>query len=257
MAKETGISWTDSTFNPWWGCSKVGPGCDNCYAESLDHRTGGDHWGTDKTPRIMSASNWQKPLNWNRRQEAAKFAWLNDDRKRRVFCGSMCDVFDNNAPEGQRERLWPLIHQTSNLNWQLLTKRAPNISRLLPSNWGNGFDNAWIGVTVENRKHGLPRIDVLREIPAVVRFLSIEPLLEDLGRIDLSGIHWVIVGLESGPNARVISPEPVLNIKHQCDEQGVPFFFKQWGGHRRDKGGCLIDGREYKQFPNTENSNFL
>ena len=160
----------------------------------------------------------------------------------------MCDWTDNNAPAGQRDRLWELIRATPNLDWQLLTKRAPNIKRCLPTDWGNGYDNVWLGVTVENRQHGLPRIEHLRRAPAKVRFLSIEPLLEDLGEIDLTGIHWVIVGGESGPNARPMAIEWVGNLRRQAEAAGVPFFFKQWGG-RRDKGGCLLQGVEIKEWP--------
>jgi protein gp37 len=246
MAETTEIAWTDSTFNPWWGCSKVGPGCDHCYAEALDRRTGGDYWGAAKTPRTMSADNWRKPARW---QEAAKASGI----RRRVFCGSMCDWTDKNAPELQRARLWSLIRSTPMLDWQLLTKRAPNIARCLPVDWGDGYENVWLGVTVENRKHGLPRIEHLRRVPAKVRFLSIEPLLEDLGRIDLTGIHWVIVGGESGHGARPMDASWVESIRRQCYTAGVAFFFKQWGGKfagRIAKGGCLLDGIEVKQWPN-------
>lgn len=241
MAEITEIAWTDSTFNPWWGCSKVGPGCDHCYAQTLDHRTGGDHWGPDKTPRTMSADNWRKPNKWNRLAVASGI-------RHRVFCGSMCDWADKNAPTGQRDRLWDLIHATPALDWQLLTKRAMNIANYLPVDWGTGYENVWLGVTVENRSHGLPRIEYLRNIPAKVRFLSVEPLLEDLGEIDLTGIHWVIVGGESGPGARPMEAAWVENIKRQCEASGVAFFFKQWGGYP-DKGGCLIEGGEVKQWP--------
>ncbi len=247
MAEETGISWTDSTFNPWWGCTKVGPECKHCYAEALDRRTGGTYWGIGSTPRMMSANNWRKPRVWNRDHEA--FAALNGGRRRRVFPGSMCDVFDKNAPEGQRERLWSLIRETPMLDWQLLTKRAPNIKRMLPADWGEGYANAWLGVSVGDRKHGVARIAHLRAIPARVRFLSVEPLIEDLGVLDLTGIGWVIVGGESGLHARLLKPEWVLSIKRQCDEQGVPFFFKQWGGRRANANGCLLDGVEIKQWP--------
>ena len=241
MADKTEIAWADSTYNPWWGCSKVGPGCDHCYAEALDKRTGGNHWGIRSAPRAMSEDNWRKPRRWQKKAEK-------DGQPRKVFCGSMCDWTDKNAPEGQRERLWELIRETPMLHWQLLTKRAPNIVKCLPDDWDSGYQNVMLGVTVENRKHGLRRLDVLREIPAKVRFLSIEPLLENLGDLDLSGIHWVIVGGESGHHARFMEAGWVERIQDQCDEQGVPFFFKQWGG-RRDKGSSLINGMEYKQWP--------
>lgn len=241
MADTTKIAWTDSTFNPWWGCSKVSPGCDYCYAEALDRRTGGDHWGPNKTPRVMSAGNWRKPTRWQRIAEAS-------GTRRRVFCGSMCDWADKNAPAEQRARLWELIRATPNLDWQLLTKRAPRIAECLPPDWEDGYENAWIGVTVDNRKHGLPRVEHLRGVPAKVRFLSVEPLLEDLGDINMTGIHWVIVGGESGYGARPMQADWLENIKRQCEASGVAFFFKQWGG-RIGNGGCLIDGVECKQWP--------
>lgn len=239
MADKTEISWTDATFNPWWGCTAVSPGCDNCYAEAWDARWGGNHWGKDTQPRVMSDGNWKKPHQWNKKRPGI-----------RVFCASMCDVFDKNAPTGQRERLWNTIRATPNLHWQLLTKRAPNIEKYLPEDWGNGYNNAWLGVTVENRKHGLPRINTLRKIPSSVRFLSIEPLLEDLGDIDLTSIDWVIVGGESGKNARVMQQEWALNVFTRCREQGVPFFFKQQGGTSSNKGGSDFFGRgEVKEWP--------
>lgn len=241
MAEQTQISWADSTFNPWWGCTKIAPGCDNCYASALDKRTGGDHWGAETTPRILSDANWKKPHQWQRQAEKTK-------EPRKVFCGSMCDWADNNAPSGQRERLWDLIRATPLLTWQLLTKRAPNISKFLPDDWGDGYQNVWLGVTVEDCKHGLPRVDILRCIPAAVHFLSVEPLLEDLGILDLNGIDWVIVGGESGHHARPMEPGWAASVKTQCEAQDTPFFFKQWGG-RKDKGGCILSGSEVKQWP--------
>jgi len=246
MAETTEIEWTDSTFSPWLGCTAVSPGCDHCYAEALDKRTGGSHWGVHASPRVMSESYWRKPVKWNR--DHALFAVQHGGRRRRVFSGSVCDWADNKGPLGQRDRLWELIHSTPMLNWQLLTKRAPNIERFLPNDWGGGYPNVWLGVTVENRKHGLPRIERLRQIPAKVRFVSMEPLLEDLGELNLSGIHWVIVGGESGPRARPLDVAWVNRIRQQCLEQAVPFFFKQWGG-MRNKGGCLLDGIEIKEWP--------
>lgn len=242
MADNTDISWTDSTFNPWWGCTKVSPGCDHCYAEALDRRIGGIHWGEGAMPRSMSDSNWANPLRWQRQA-------LKEGVRRKVFCGSMCDVFDKNAPAGQRERLWTHIRSTSMLDWQLLTKRAPNILKYLPPDWGDGYPNVWIGVTVEDMQHGLPRIDLLRDIPAVVRFISIEPLLEDLGELNLAGISWAIIGGESGVAFRTLEESWVRNAITQCRSQGVKVFFKQWGGRTSKAGGCLIDGREIKEWP--------
>lgn len=240
MAEVTEIAWTRSTFNAWV-CSHVSPACARCYAEALDHRWGNDRWGHRKIPVVTSDSNWEKPFRWNREAQAAGIRWP-------VFCGSLMDVLDKNAPTAARERLWHLIRQTPWLDWQLLTKRAPNYRKYLPADWGDGYPNVWLGVTVEDIKHGLPRIDVLRQIPARLRFLSIEPLLEGLGTIDLRGIAWVIVGGESGPGARPMDLEWVRDIRRQCANAGVAFFFKQHGGFR-SKGGCLLDGEEVKEWP--------
>ena len=244
MAEETGIGWTNSTFNAWWGCVKVGPECQHCYAETLDLATGGNHWGVRSLPRKMSSGNWRNPRVWNRDHEEF---FAKHGHNRRVFCGSMMDWCDKNAPEGQRERLFNLIKETPNLTWQLLTKRAPNIAKCLPPDWEQGYNHVWLGVSVGDRKHGLPRIDHLRKVPAKVRFLSIEPLLEDLGEIDLEGIHWVIVGGESGEGFRYMDPDWALRIKEQCDARSVPFFFKQTGG--LDGGDGFLNGKEYKAWP--------
>lgn len=241
MATNTLISWTCSTFNAWWGCTKVSPGCDNCYAEALDKRTGGCYWGPHTVPRTLSDANWKQPLQWQRKAEKS-------GSRRKVFCGSMSDVFDNNAPAGQRERLWDLIKQTPMLDWQLLTKRAANIEKYLPADWGNGYGNVWLGVSVEDKKYGIPRIDILRSIPATIRFISAEPLLEDLGSLELKGIHWIIAGGESGNRARLMDIEWVENLHRQSIEAGVPFFYKQFGG-KRNKGNCLLNGKEVKEFP--------
>lgn len=240
MSEHTNIQWTDSTFNPWWGCNQVSPGCDNCYAKTLDERyKGGAHWNNGEH-YLLSESNWKKPISWNR---AAAKAGV----RRRVFCASMADVFDNQADPALRERLWATIRQTPNLDWMLLTKRAPNIKRFLPSDWGNGYPNVWLGVSVENIKHGVPRIDILRKIPATVRFLSCEPLLEDLGPLNLDGIHWAIIGGESGFGFRPMNPQWAQSIIEQCNAAGVVPFFKQTGGFKG--GGDVLNGRRYQSFP--------
>lgn len=241
MAEGTEIAWTDNTFNPWWGCTKVSPGCDNCYAEAWDKRFGGNHWGKGNNPRTMSEQNWNKPIRWNKESDP--------NNPTKVFCGSMCDVFDKNAPEEQRERLWQLIRDTPNLIWQLLTKRAPNIQKYLPEDWGEGYPNVWLGVTCEDNKHGLPRVEQLRLIPAKVRFLSCEPMLEEIHFKNLEGIHWVIGGGESGNYSRILRLPWVDRLHDYCDMYEVPFFFKQWGGAAKDKGGCLLYGKEHKEWP--------
>lgn len=243
MSDVTGISWTDHTHNEWWGCSApAGAGCDNCYAAALDHRFGGEHFGIGTVPRLTKEQNRNKPYRWNREAEEA-------GRRARVFCGSMMDFFDKRAPAGARGPLWEKIRETQWLDWQILTKRTANIERMLPPDWGNGYANVWLGATCENRKSGLRRLAQLRDIPARIRFLSVEPLLEDLGDIDLSGIDWCIVGAESGSAYRPMDKAWAERVIAQCREQQVAVFFKQWGGSSSDAGGCLMNGVELKEWP--------
>jgi protein gp37 len=236
--ERTKINWANSTFNPWQGCTWVSAGCDNCYAKRQDaRRLHGDketHWGTGAARKLLSEANWLKPLAWNRKAGR-------EGTRPRVFCASMADWADKDVPEGQRDRLWETIQHTPNLDWLLLTKRAPDIRKYLPAGWGKtGYANCWLGVSVENRKKGVPRIDKLRKVPASVRFLSVEPLLEDLGPLDLSGIHWVIIGGETGPGARSMDTGWVRSILSQCKDQGVPAWLKQLGRSPTHAGKELV-----------------
>lgn len=253
MAENSKIEWTHHTFNPWIGCQKVGPGCDHCYAEAMmDARLGRVEWGPHGARQRTSPANWRQPLKWDRDAAAA-------GERRRVFCASLADVFDNHPsvlPEW-REDLWELIGRTPNLDWMLLTKRPGNIANMLPPDWGDGYANVWLGCTVVNQDEADRDIPKLLAVPARVRFLSMEPLL---GPVDLTelknpavtiGEHiysaldcdvdpeddeWhgakidlVIVGGESGPGARPMHPDWVLSLRDQCEAAGVAFFFKQWG----------------------------
>lgn len=243
MGDTTGISWTDHTFNPWWGCAKVAPGCDNCYAATLDKRTGGDYWNVKTAPRLTSEKNWNRPLRWNRLAKAAGV-------RARVFCGSMMDWCDKDAPEGARARLFELIKKCDHLDFQLLTKRATLIGRSLPDDWSvERYPNVWLGVTVEDKAYGYPRIDSLRDIPAAVRFLSVEPMLEALPEINLTNIDWVICGGESGPGCRPFNEQWAVELGEACKANDVAYWFKQHGGTVADKGGCLVGGQEIKQWP--------
>lgn len=242
MGDTTGIAWTDATWNPWWGCLAVSDACLKCYAAVLDKRTGGNYFDAGVLPRRTGVKNWNLPARKNKEAIAR-------GKRLRIFMGSMMDWADNRVPEDWRAEAFGVIRSTPGLDWQLLTKRAPNISKMLPPDWGQGYENVWLGVTVENRKHGVPRIDHLRRVPAKVRFLSVEPLLEDLGPIDLTGIHWVIIGGESGPGFRPIQRAWIDGVVAQCRAQGVAVFFKQWGGGKSDAGGCLVDGAEIKEWP--------
>jgi protein gp37 len=234
MSENTGISWCDHTFNGWWGCRKISPECENCYAERDAARWAPSLPWNGTTYRMFGESHWNEPRRWQRK--AAK-----EGRRARVFCGSMCDVFEGNILlDDMRARLWALIADTPSLDWMLLTKRPENILRLLPFIEIGGesterFRNAWIGTTV-GCKSSLVRLDHLRSVPATVRFVSAEPLLEDLGRINLNGISLIIVGGESGPNARPCNVGWIRSIVRQCKHAGVACFVKQLGANSTENG---------------------
>lgn len=242
MAEKTIIAWTDHTWNLAWGCEKISPGCMNCYADNLSRRYGHDVWGKNKPRRTFGPKHWDEPVKWDRSART-------EGRRKRVFCSSMTDyLLEDPTIDRERERLWDLIRRTPYLDWQLLTKRSSRIASCLPDDWSDGYPNVWLGVSVEDRKHGLPRIDDLREIPASVRFLSAEPLLEDLGVIDLTGIDWVIVGGESGARYRLMDHAWARSIRDQCAESGTAFFFKQSSAYRTEMG-ITLDGKIVREFP--------
>lgn len=294
MAENTSIEWCDSSWNPWIGCTKVGPGCDNCYAEAdFDLRKHRAKWGPGNPRSRTSPANWKKPLQWNAQpfSECMKCGWRGELRdaeivknppgfhppvdsaslcpgchhpmlkaaRRRVFCASLADVFDNEVPEQWRRDLFDLIRASPNLDWLLLTKRIGNAQRLFddahmdPPDGGSGYDwpaNVSLGATICNQPEADRDIIKLLQVPARVRFLSMEPLL---GPVDLTAvgssrlglnaltagwaeqvyaeprIHWVIVGGESGPKARPMHLDWVRSLRDQCATAGVPFLFKQWG----------------------------
>lgn len=194
--RETGITWTDSTFNSWWGCARVSPGCENCYAETFAKRTGHAVWGVGAGRREFGDKHWNEPRKWNAAAEKSQ-------RRHRVFCASMADVFDLNAPPGARERLFALIRETPWLDWQLLTKRPQNVLAMLPADWGDGYENVWLGCTAEDQKRADERLPILISIPAKIRFVSYEPALEAVDfsswiqRVD----HCKACGNESAPQS--------------------------------------------------------
>ena len=244
MARDTSIEWTDHTFNPWWGCTKVSPACDHCYAEAWDKRTGGNHWGSRADRRPFGDKHWDEPLRWDRAAAAA-------GTRRRVFCASMADVFDNAAPKGARDRLWYLIRSTPRLDWQLLTKRPQNVRKMLPSDWGDGYANVWLGTTTENQEEAERRVPHLISIEARVRFLSCEPLLGAifLTRDWLNGkLHWIIAGGESGPKARPSNPDWFRSLRDQCAAAGLAFHFKQWGSWVPDFGEQALSMKRMKRI---------
>lgn len=308
MGEQSTIEWTEATFNPWWGCAHVSPGCAHCYADTWDKRTGGDHFHKGGPRRTFGDAHWAEPVKWNRKAERRGEPML-------VFCASMGDVFeDHPALPAERERLWDLIEATPWLIWQVLTKRPENVAAMVPAEWlhqGEALDdsgtryaqtwpaNVWLGTSVEDQQRADERIPALLRIPAGVRFLSVEPLLAPVdlsqplgveymdalegyghemfaslqGRVGgAGGIHWVIVGGESGPHARPMHPDWARSIRDQVTAAGVPFLFKQWGDwhplehrlegrgyHRFDDGqgmarlgkhaGRALDGRTWDQLP--------
>jgi protein gp37 len=268
VGEETAIQWTDSTFNPWTGCVKVAPECANCYAEMWAKRSGLVKWGSNVDRRRTSASNWKKPLDWNRKAEA-------DGVRRKVFVASLADVFED-RPElvEWREDLWNLISVCDALDWLLLTKRPENIPYMIP--WDHTpWSHVWLGTSAGTQATAERNIPLLLRAPAALHFLSCEPLLEPVtldvfDRTDgchwLTGIDedypeegvgtkldWVIVGSESGHRARPMQEAWVRNIRDECLAADVPFFYKQ----RLDANGNklslpLLDGQRYAQFPEVE-----
>jgi protein gp37 len=226
MGANSQIEWTHHTFNPVTGCQKVGPGCDNCYAEGWAKRSGLVKWGAGEARRPTSESYWRQPLKWDREAAAA-------GERRRVFCASLADVFDNAWPDGIRARLWDLIKATPNLDWMLLTKRPGNIGNMLPVpfDFERHYPNVWLGCTVVNQAEADRDIPKLLAMSATVRFLSMEPLLGPvvLRSEWLAALDLVIVGGESGPRARPMHPDWPLSLRDQCVTAGVAFHFKQWG----------------------------
>ena len=242
MSDGSAIEWTDATWNPVRGCVKVSPGCKHCYAETFAERWRGlpNHpYGQGFDLRLVP-EKLDEPLGWR--------------RPRRIFVNSMSDLFQDGVPAEFVTRVFETMREAHWHSYQVLTKRGARmrdlVSALPPPLVG--LPQVWLGVSVEDRKYGVPRIAELRETPAAIRFLSIEPLLEDVGDLDLTGIHWVIVGGESGPRARPMKPAWVRAIRRQCREQSVPFFFKQWGGVQKSKAGRELDGRTYDEFPPVE-----
>ena len=230
MGMNSKIEWTHHTFNPWWGCIRVSPACKFCYAESWAKRLGVDAWGDKTERRFFTNTHWQEPIKWNK--EAAT-----DGVRRRVFCASMGDVFENRRDlDASRERLWALIEATPNLDWLLLTKRIQHVRRLAP--WtGKWPRNIWLGTSTEKQNWFERRIDDLLFHDVVVRFISAEPLLGPLSISEwlanpgstTNGVDWVIAGGESGVHARWMNPLWAESLRDQCKEADVPFHFKQWG----------------------------
>lgn len=239
----TKIEWTDETWNPVTGCVKISPGCKHCYAEKFAERfrdvvmPNGKlhvfHGGFDPTlrpTRVLQPLSWKTP--------------------RMVFVNSMSDLFGEFVPDAFLASVFDVMRATPQHTYQVLTKRADRLERWTQqAPWLAQARHIWLGVSVEDRKYGVPRIDDLRRAVAATRFLSIEPLLEDVGELNLRAVDWVIVGGESGPRARPMKPAWVRSVRDQCARDGVAFFFKQWGGIQKHRTGRMLDGRTWDQFP--------
>ena len=239
MSDHSHIEWTDATWNPVRGCTKISPGCKHCYAETFAERFRGvkGHPYEQGFDLRLVPEKLTEPFSWR--------------SPKLVFVNSMSDLFQPGVPDGYAEMVSRVMTVANWHTYQVLTKRSERLRDLLATKlqFAALRENVWWGVSAEDREYGLPRIGHLREAPAAIRFLSVEPLLEDLGEIDLSGISWVIVGGESGTGARPMKREWVVSIRDQCREQRVPFFFKQWGGVRKARNGRVLDGRTYDEYP--------
>jgi protein gp37 len=239
MSDNTKIEWTDATWNPVRGCTKITPGCAHCYAETFAERFRGvaRHPYEHGFDLRLVPEKLADPLRWN--------------KPKMVFVNSMSDLFHKDVPDCYVRMVAKVMHVANWHTFQVLTKRSQRMCEMLRTDLHRLSQqrHAWWGVSVEDRLHGLPRIDHLRAAPAALRFLSIEPLLEDLGTLDLTGISWVILGGESGHGARPLRSEWVRNIRDQCRDAGVPFFFKQWGGVRKNRAGRELDGCTYDEVP--------
>ncbi|HET9401890.1 MAG TPA: phage Gp37/Gp68 family protein [Candidatus Acidoferrales bacterium] len=239
MSDKSTIEWTDATWNPVRGCTKISPGCAHCYAETFAERFRGvrGHPYEQGFDLRLVPEKLGEPLRWR--------------QPKMVFVNSMSDLFHENVPDEYIQAVAEVMVKAEWHTFQVLTKRSGRLRELLSSKlrFAASKPHVWWGVSVENKRCGLPRVSDLRAAQAAMKFLSVEPLLEDLGRVNLSGLDWVIVGGESGAGARPIRKEWVLSLRDQCRDAQVPFFFKQWGGVRKAEAGRRLAGRTYDEYP--------
>ncbi|HLW97469.1 MAG TPA: phage Gp37/Gp68 family protein [Candidatus Acidoferrales bacterium] len=247
MSLDSTIEWTDATWNPVRGCTKISPGCKHCYAETFAERFRGvkGHPYEQGFDLRLVPEKVAEPLRWR--------------TPKMIFVNSMSDLFHDAVPDDYIEAVAKVMVAANWHTYQVLTKRSERLRQLLNSRLKFAAEqpHIWWGVSVEDRTFGVPRIADLQATDAAVRFLSIEPLLEDIGKLNLTGINWVIVGGESGPGARPMEKEWVLSLKNQCLDASVPFFFKQWGGVRKSATGRKLNGRTYDEFPPRANHSIL
>jgi len=239
MAQQSKIEWTESTWNPCTGCTKISTGCKNCYAErmALRLKAAGSPNYVNGFRLSLHEHTLEIPLRWR--------------QPRTIFVNSMSDLFHKAVPTEFIQKVFDIMHQASRHRFQVLTKRSSRLAQISPILcWP---ENVWMGVTIENADY-TSRIDDLRETSAFIKFLSCEPLLGPIPQMDLDGIDWVIVGGESGPGARPMKEEWVTDIRDQCIDAGVPFFFKQWGGVNKKKTGRILQGRTWDEMPEIEHN---
>jgi protein gp37 len=259
MSTNSTIEWTGLTWNPIQGCSICSPGCHHCYAMTMARRlkgvalaklARGEEPGRFRyyTDVIGDDGRWNGKMVLVPEALAEPLEWRDPQI---IFVNSMSDVFHENLPMEDIRKVCEVMARAGHHTFQVLTKRAARMRDLLSGALREFAElpNVWWGTSVENNRHGLPRIEHLRQTPAKVRFLSVEPLLEDLGPLDLTGIHWVIAGGESGAGARPMEPDWVRSVRDQCQAQGVAFFFKQWGGRNKKAAGRVLDGRTWDEMP--------
>jgi protein gp37 len=226
MGQNSTIEWTEATWNPWHGCAKISPGCAHCYMYREKRR-----YGQNPSIVVRSKTSFEAPSKWM--------------KSKMIFTCSWSDFFIEDA-DVWRPEAWEIIRKTPHHTYQILTKRPERIVNSLPEGWP--FENVWLGVSVENPRFYW-RIETLEAVPASVRFLSLEPLLAQMNSLPLDGISWVVVGGESGPRCRPMQPEWVREIREQCLKAGAAFFFKQWGGPRKELTGRLLDGKTWDAMP--------
>jgi len=238
MADATQIEWTDSTWNPVTGCTKITAGCDNCYAERFSERFRGTpgHPFENGFDLTLRPDRVKQPLSWK--------------KPRRIFVNSMSDLFHKEVPKPFIDSVFDTMEQADWHSYQVLTKRSSLMARYLRNRYGGELapPHIWLGVSVEDAKNAV-RIKHLQAAPAAVKFVSFEPLLASVGAVDLTGIHWAIVGGESGPRCRQMEEQWAIEIRDLCRKSKTAFFFKQWGGVRPKSGGRLLKGREWNQYP--------
>jgi protein gp37 len=239
MSEKSSIEWTDATWNPVRGCTKISPGCKHCYAETFAERFRGvpGHPYEQGFDLRLIPEKLAEPLKWA--------------QPKMIFVNSMSDLFHEDVPDSYVEQVARVMTMADWHTYQVLTKRADRLAEMLATKLAFAATqrHIWWGVSVEDRRYGLPRIEALRRAPAAMRFLSIEPLLEDLGEVDLGDLDWAIVGGESGHGARPLDKSWVIRLRDQCLQANVPFFFKQWGGVQKSKNGRALDGKTYDARP--------